>query len=134
MKKWQVEIPILVLLVYFSLVLFCGYMLGKSKGWGECKDLVVETLNEYSAIPYIDNLIGIHTDNPDTLAEHIESLGEPAYPFVISLVAEDMPEGRIPFIIKSRADIPKYSVKSQCPKSNKYKIKECWFIKYKEES
>ncbi len=76
---------------------------------------------------YYQSLIGIAATDRNTLIRYTSG-----YPIIIKLYAEDTKDEKV-MVIKSEGEIPFKSIKTDCPRSEKYQFEECWFIKYDKE-
>jgi hypothetical protein len=90
-----------------------------------------------SGIQY-DEMIGVYAESREVLLQYLkrEILRNEILACIpllkIELVAEDTGDNRL-MVIKTEEDLPHKSVPTDCPRSQKYHFKKCWFIKYGED-
>jgi hypothetical protein len=117
MKKWYYLFIILSIISIFTVV-----------------NAEVFKLNSSAKFQY-DELIGIYAKDYLTLVLYMNTpLTGRTFPLTITLRADDTKEkDKKVMIIKELLDLPRKNVQTECPRSEKYKYKKCWFIKYEED-
>lgn len=106
---------------------------------GQGEQIIVAKIGPVPAPVIGENeLIGIYAENREKFLEWlkcqrcINKIGPDVPLLKIVLRLKDTGDEKI-FQIKTESELPYESVPTDCPKSEKYHWKKCWFIKYEQE-